>query len=89
MSPGADERGVGANRLGVISAGRPGVVTVTRQQVQERTRAIALRAGRMAPHVLQADYEQAKREMTGTAEPERQEAILDAARDVPVRDRWA
>jgi hypothetical protein len=32
----------------------------------------------MPPHVLQADYEQAKRELTGVSELERQEAILDA-----------
>lgn len=65
--------------IDAIRTGVSGVVAVTRQQVQERTRAIALQAGRAAPYVVQADYEQAKREMTGTSEPERQDAILDAA----------
>lgn len=57
---------------------RPG--RVTREMVQARTRELALMAGRPPPHVLQADYEQAKRELTGVADPERQEAILARAR---------
>ncbi len=62
----------------VISPDRVVGRWVTRANVQERTREIARLAGRVAPHVLQADYEQAKRELTGTAETERQDAILDA-----------
>lgn len=70
-----------------IPPGLVGMAGVTRLQVQARTREIAARAGRVAPHVLQADYEQAKREMTGTAEPEQQDAILDAAGDAAARPR--
>lgn len=51
---------------------------VTREQVRARTRELALLAGRVPPHVLQTDYEEAKRELTGTWDLERQEAILDA-----------
>jgi hypothetical protein len=51
---------------------------VTRERVQARTREIALRAGRTPPHILQADYEQAKRELTGVSDLDGQEAILDA-----------
>ncbi|MBC8011344.1 MAG: hypothetical protein H7067_14755 [Burkholderiales bacterium] len=49
---------------------------VTREMVYVRTRVLALRAGRVPPHVIQIDYEQAKRELTGETEPERQDAAL-------------
>ncbi len=64
------------------ATGKPTVAApVTRKMVQARTRELALIAGRTAPHVLQVDYEQAKRELTGASEPDRQEAILDASAD--------
>lgn len=43
-----------------------------------RTQQLALLAGRVAPQVSQTDYEQAKREVTGATDPDRQNAVLDA-----------
>jgi len=71
--------------IGAISHELAVARPVTRESVQARTREIALQAGRVAPRVLQIDYEQAKRELTGTADTERQEAILDAGSPGPFR----
>ena len=38
---------------------------VTRKMLHDRTCEVARRAGRTAPYVTQADYEQAKRDLTG------------------------
>jgi hypothetical protein len=35
------------------------------EQIRARTRDLALKAGRVPPHVLQVDYEQAKQELIG------------------------
>ena len=51
---------------------------VSRAAVHVRTQELAARAGRLHPHVSQADYEQAKREITGETEVERQNAALDS-----------
>ena len=51
--------------------------TPTREQVLARTRDLALRAGHPAPHVTQRDYEQAKLELTGEPDREKQAALLD------------
>lgn len=59
---------------------------VTREQVQARTRELAVIAGRTPQHVMQADYERAKRELTGETDPDRQDAVLDA---LPGEKRWA
>lgn len=53
-----------------------GVGRVTRESVQARTRELALLAGRAPPHVTQTDYEQAKRELTGESDPDRQQAMI-------------
>ena len=50
---------------------------VTRAMVDERTRELARRAGRIPPYVAQEDYERAKRELTGESDGDRQTAILD------------
>jgi hypothetical protein len=50
---------------------------VTRESVRARARELALLAGRSSADVLQRDYEQAKREVTGESDPARQEAILE------------
>lgn len=50
---------------------------VTRGRVHARTCELALLAGRIPPHVDQVDYEQAKRDVTGETDTERQEAALD------------
>ncbi len=46
--------------------------------VQARTRELAVLAGRHSLAITQADYEQARRELTGESEMGRQEAVLDA-----------
>ncbi len=51
---------------------------VTRERVLARTRELAELAGRTPPAVAQSDYEQAKRELTGEADLDRQLAVLDA-----------
>ena len=50
---------------------------VTREMVYARTRELAVRAGRTSLQIAQSDYEQARAEMTGESEMERQEAVLD------------
>ncbi len=50
---------------------------VTRQMVRARTRELAVLAGRAPLQVTQADYAQARRELTGESEPSRQDAVLD------------
>ena len=55
-----------------------GAEPVSREDVHVRARELALIDGRTPPNVSQADYEQAKRELTGEADLERQEAVLDA-----------
>lgn len=52
---------------------------ITRELVRARTCELALLAGRPTPYVNQADYEQAKRELTGETDTDRQLRILDAA----------
>jgi hypothetical protein len=49
---------------------------VSRENAQTRARAIASRAGREPADVSQSDYEQAKRELTGTSDPAQQEELL-------------
>ncbi len=49
----------------------------TQEQVQARTRDIALRAGRPANEIKQRDYEQAKLELTGESDREKHAALLD------------
>lgn len=43
-----------------------------------RTQQLALRAGRVPPEVSQTDYEQAKRDITGETDVDRQNAVLDS-----------
>ena len=51
---------------------------VTRAMLHARTRELALRAGRSPWQITQSDYEQARRELTGESDMNRQEARLDA-----------
>lgn len=50
---------------------------VTREMVRSRTIELALFAGRNSHQIKQVDYEQAKRELTGVADFDLQQAILD------------
>ena len=58
---------------------------VTREMVQARSRELARLAGRLPPLVIQADYDQARRELTGESDLDRQEAVLNA---MPEDKRW-
>ena len=49
---------------------------VTPRMVRARTVELALRAGRSPIEIRQHDYERAKRELTGEADPERQLAMI-------------
>ena len=63
----------------VLSVGPLKTGLVTRERVYARTRELAVKAGRPALQVSQADYEQARRDLTGESDMARQEAVLDAA----------
>jgi hypothetical protein len=54
------------------------VVPTMRERLHSRTCYNAAKAGRLSTSVSQADYEQAKRDVTGETDPDRQTAILDA-----------
>jgi len=58
-------------------------VPVTREMVHARTRELTLLAGRETRHVKQSDYEQAKRELTGESDLDRQDAMLAAVPETP------
>src|SRR5689334_17417820 len=62
---------------------------VTRERVYARTRELAVKAGRPSLQVSQADYEQARCELTGESDMVRQEAVLDAsAADASASIAW-
>ena len=63
---------------GVITDNFAGIGPVTHAMVQARARELAVLAGHVPPQVRQSDYEQAKRELTGESDIDRQDAILDA-----------
>jgi hypothetical protein len=70
---------------GVLTENFIGIGPVTRAMVHARARELAFIAGHAAPHVSQSDYEQAKRELTGGADLDRQEALLES---MPEAKRW-
>lgn len=49
---------------------------VTPEMVRSRTVELALKAGRSSMEIRQHDYEQAKRELTGETDYDRQHAVL-------------
>ena len=57
--------------------GKTRVRRVTRAMVEERTRALAVIAGRVPPYVTQEDYEEAKRELTGKRNRNRRQVVLN------------
>jgi hypothetical protein len=63
---------------GLVSKGLAGLGSISRKMVQQRASQLARTSGRQAHEVRQGDYEQAKRELTGERDVERQNAILDA-----------
>ena len=64
---------------GPVSRSSNSLGLVTRAMCQARARQLAVIAGRPSHQVWQADYLQAKRELTGETDPDLQDAILDAA----------
>lgn len=56
----------------------PTAVLTLRQQVHRRTHELAVLAGRIPPAIAQSDYKQAKRELTGESDGERQLAAMNA-----------
>jgi hypothetical protein len=63
---------------GVLTENDAGIGLPTRKMVQARSRELALIAGRVPPHVTQADYEQAKRELMGEPDMNQREATLES-----------
>jgi hypothetical protein len=51
--------------------------SITRQMVHDRTLELASIDGRNSHQIKQVDYEQAKRELTGESDFNRQQQILD------------
>ena len=78
---------MGKNPLnkGVLTDNSTGIGMVTREMVRARAQELALLAGHAPPQVRQSDYEQAKRELTGESDIDRQDAILEA---LPETKRW-
>ena len=70
---------------GVLTIKSTGIGTVTREMVHARARELASLSGYAPPHVRQSDYEQAKRELTGESDIDRQDAVLDL---LPEAKRW-
>ena len=70
---------------GVLTENSVGIGAVSREMIHSRARELALIAGHVPPLVTQADYEQAKRQLTGESDIDRQEAALES---IPESDRW-
>ena len=70
---------------GAITANFTGIGTVSRRMVRERAVELAIINGRFAQEASKSDWEQAKRELTGEADADPNEAILEAA---PESERW-
>jgi hypothetical protein len=70
---------------GMLTQNFAGIGPVTRAMVHSRAQELAVIAGRAPPHVTQVDYQQARRELTGESDMDRQDAILDA---IPESKRW-
>ena len=63
---------------GVLTENSVGIGPVTCEMVRARARELALIAGRASAHVSQDDYDRAKRELTGGADMDRQDAALES-----------
>jgi hypothetical protein len=74
----------------VLTASFTAIGPVTREMVHARARERAVIAGRSPLQVSQVDYEEAKRELTGESDADRQEAMIysmpEAKRGDPVPD---
>ncbi len=70
---------------GILTEHATGIGTVTRGMVRQRAVELALINGRAAQEVSKSDWEQAKRELTGGAETDPKEEVLESA---PESERW-
>jgi hypothetical protein len=72
-------------KQGVMIINSAGVGTVTRKMVRVRAIELAAINGRSMQEVSKSDWEQAKLELTGSADANPSDALLDAA---PESERW-
>lgn len=70
---------------GRISNHFGGLGTVTREMVLRRAREMAVINGRSAREVLDSDFDQARRELTGEGEMPPQEEVIES---LPESERW-
>jgi hypothetical protein len=70
---------------GVLTENSAGIGTVTRKMVRERAVELAVINGRSALDVSQADWAQAKRELTGGSDTDLKETELES---LPESERW-
>ena len=70
---------------GVISENSAGVGTVTRQMVQARAAELAIIDGHLSHEATASHFAQAKRELTGVADADPKDALLESA---PESERW-
>jgi hypothetical protein len=70
---------------GVIMENADGIGTVTPAMVETRARELAAINGRPSSEPSEADYQQAKRELTGEAETDPQE---ESSESIPDSDGW-
>jgi hypothetical protein len=70
---------------GIIMENAAGVGTVTSEMIEARARELAAINGRPSSEPSEADYQQAKRELTGDAEMDPQE---ESRESIPDSDGW-
>jgi hypothetical protein len=70
---------------GIIMENAAGIGTVTSEMVEARARELAAINGRRSSKPSEADYQQAKRELTGEAETDPQEKNVESIRE---SDGW-
>lgn len=70
---------------GILTENAVGIGTVTAEMVEARAGELAEIAGRVPAQPTEVDYEQAERELTGGAEMDVDEEILEA---MPESERW-
>jgi hypothetical protein len=70
---------------GALTENSAGIGTVTRDMVRRRALELAAIDGRSAQDVSDADWAQAKRELTGKSDTDPKDTVLESA---PESDRW-
>src|SRR6059036_2236212 len=70
---------------GIIMENAAGIGTVTSEMVQARARELAAINGRPSSKPSEADYQQAKRELTGEAEMDPQQ---ESSESIPESEGW-